>query len=660
MKKNKYGRVALGVLGASLLLATGACTDDHFDVLPATESAQNTIWQNVEANPELSKFADLLKRVRVMRTDKDSRATQTFAELLNQPQTLTVFAPQNENFDTAAVRRDIAEMQELYNMANDPANSESLRANYRKEAMEKEYNIGNQFAKNHIARFNYESNRNEQTLRMLNGKLCSYNASAGTFNGRELVKDFANVPSSNGTMHVINGQSTYAYNIFDYFSLDSNNMSSIYEVLNDSTIDTEEFSPELSTPGSMNEDGDMVYVDSIYINSNKILNSSGALIKNEDSLYVAVAPTDAVWTEAYAMMQDLFSYGTAYNTDYSRNNGVAKPFATIGKKVEADSLRDVNASIRLISTMFFSPADFKKEINRNDSAAVISHIENADSLISTNGVIYYNKNKGGKNPMFNGVSPVKVSNGYVYPLVENTIDPYYSYIYEQRKDMVYLYHVGATSAVRDGSGQEVYLQEGVNWNQYSESTLPGDDEVAPPAEGDGEEDDPVEQGNPTGVKGKPSTTSYSYRYFECEGRAKMIVQIPLTGLLKAKYRIRAEMLPNRVNYDNAWTDDDGNEIVDQVCVFDAIVMNDELRKLEENKKITVDPNEIKWYTLIDEVEIDKCYNNLPAGVESFPLLQLEIPISSAYRPNKYRNMKYGLSISRIIVEPVRESEEVTE
>ena len=43
------------------------------------------------------------------------------------------------------------------------------------EANLAEYNLGVQFAQNHIARFNYEGATGEQQVRLLNGKLCTYN-----------------------------------------------------------------------------------------------------------------------------------------------------------------------------------------------------------------------------------------------------------------------------------------------------------------------------------------------------------------------------------------------------------------------------------------------------------------------------------------------------
>lgn len=87
-------------MGATMLLGLASCSDDHFDIKNGTASANNTIWQNLQANPD--KFSDvssILQKVRVYKSLEDKKRTLTYAELLNQPQTLTFWAPVNGSFD---------------------------------------------------------------------------------------------------------------------------------------------------------------------------------------------------------------------------------------------------------------------------------------------------------------------------------------------------------------------------------------------------------------------------------------------------------------------------------------------------------------------------------------------------------------------------------
>ena len=88
-----------------MLLGVCACTDDHFDVVNNPVMGGNqTIWQNIKGNPELSEFANLLQRTRVMKNEDDRNATQSFASLLDQPQSFTVWAPLNGTFDATKAK----------------------------------------------------------------------------------------------------------------------------------------------------------------------------------------------------------------------------------------------------------------------------------------------------------------------------------------------------------------------------------------------------------------------------------------------------------------------------------------------------------------------------------------------------------------------------
>ena len=65
--------------------------------------------------------------------------------------------------------------------------------------------------------------------------------------------------------------------------------------------------------------------------------------------------------------------------------------------------------------------------------------------------------------------------------------------------------------------------------------------------------------------------------------------------------------------------------------------------------IEVDENEIKTYVLWAEVEFQRSYVGLPAGVDSFPYLVLRMPTNL-----QQSNNVNGLSVSRIIIEPIHE------
>lgn len=74
MKRNTIKKVMGGILGATALFGLSACSDDHFDIKPGNPSAANTLWQNIEANPQLDSLAMILKRVKVYTKEYDSNA----------------------------------------------------------------------------------------------------------------------------------------------------------------------------------------------------------------------------------------------------------------------------------------------------------------------------------------------------------------------------------------------------------------------------------------------------------------------------------------------------------------------------------------------------------------------------------------------------------
>ena len=269
-----------GFWGVAALFGVTACSDDHFDIQTAGPVGSKTIWQNIEEQPQLDSLAMILSRTVVMKDENDQKSVLTYAELLNQSQSFTVFAPLNGTYNAKQYIDLLNEADNLMASGTEEGKAQALALRY---------TVSNQFAGNHIARFNYESNQRAQDVRMLNSKLCEFNAGDKLFNGVSLSSDEYN--ASNGTMHVLNGQSPFRNNIYDFMENDSR-FSDIYAYLSDPLIETREFSESQSTQGAMNENGEMIYVDSVYVTHNEVLDYCGALISNEDSLYIAMIPTN--------------------------------------------------------------------------------------------------------------------------------------------------------------------------------------------------------------------------------------------------------------------------------------------------------------------------------------------------------------------------------
>ena len=90
-----------GAWAIGALVLFSACADDHFDV-KRWGAGDKTLWESVESNPQLTDFAALLKRTKVMKSKDDRTATLTAAELLAQNQSFTMWAPLNGTFNPKA------------------------------------------------------------------------------------------------------------------------------------------------------------------------------------------------------------------------------------------------------------------------------------------------------------------------------------------------------------------------------------------------------------------------------------------------------------------------------------------------------------------------------------------------------------------------------
>ena len=170
-----------GMLSAMFALGFAACSDDnHFDVVVNSESETMTLWQNIQKDSLLSDFAYILENTSFLKDKldihKDSATRKmTYAEFLNTPQLLTVWAPVNGTFGDEW-KAKLQEIKALY--ATDPA-----------AATAQEFKFAEHYIRQHIARFNFESSSEVQQIRLLNSKIVNYTAGEGMFDGVAYVDE---------------------------------------------------------------------------------------------------------------------------------------------------------------------------------------------------------------------------------------------------------------------------------------------------------------------------------------------------------------------------------------------------------------------------------------------------------------------------------------
>lgn len=601
MKSIYQNTVKAGLLGAAVLLGFTACTDDHFDIQPSTVSGSNTIWQNVEANADLDSVAMILRRCKVMKSQTDKSAKQTYAELLATSQQLTAWLPKNGTFNAKQY------LDELDSAA-------VLRAKDEMAGTRAEYDVANRFARNHIARFNYESNMGEQRIALMNSKIVNYNAGEGTFNGVKLDAANANILSSNGMLHVLDGESQFAYNIFERLQVDSR-FAKIYGDIDKYNVYT--FSSSSSTQGSMNHNGSMEYVDSVWTRTNSLMTDARlTYLTDEDSLYVSVIPTDAAYEAARQKIHGLFKYAKNYNYawDASKRDWTNK--GTNALKFNTDSLTTYNVTSRILSASSFSVGyNSEGPVTTSNPQAFLNHVLTADSLNSNARLVIYNKDKGNVNPIFDGQTAddaIKASNGYIFAVDNYNYDPSYSFI--QKMNI----NGHNTSQVTGSTSEQAQYVTLNNENQNAEVNV-----------------------DALGVDN-------FYYYFPVSGNSQLNIDFKLNNVLSTKYKISIVLLPNRVNINNIRTEDDGT-IIEEKPVFDVQIRDDKGSVIGKAvKNVSVDQDKVEKKVLWEAFEFPYAYYGLPSGYESFPVLR----ISMSYAQQRKGKCK-ALSIAKVILEPVR-------
>lgn len=637
MKTFNIHKIFRGLLCAALLTSAVACTDDHFDINDGGNvSATRTIWQNIQAEPQLSDLAALLQRVPVIKSVSDKKSSVLYSTLLDQPQTFTFWAPVNGSYD-ADYYNDLLDQAE--EIADD-----SLRAVAK-------YRVAYQFFMNHMARFNYESNPGDQEVFLLNTKKARYNSSAATFNDIPLLAGYENIPSSNGTLHILDGFSPFYKNMHENITEDYQH---IWDVLYLKDADgvyvyqQNSLDRNLSVEGAMDNKGNMVYVDSVWSSSNTLLNTTSTRghLSDEDSTYVAVVPaTEEAWQTVMNKVLPLFKYGSLYWTKWDDELGRFTKEAnglTVSSEM-ADSLAKDRAFRRIFQAMYISPSacGFNTE-EPIDETELINYVINADTLRTTTNLVYRNPNKGGVNPMFEGKQPRKLSNGYVFELDKADIDP--CYLWAPRIDFSGGANVLKTVNCEASHGEYVYLNESDR--------------------------------NPD-VTGYLQDDSYQ-RFKVSSGQMQIYIKIP--DVLSTSYCVKLVMAPNytRMADVDKWDEtpvideETGEPVIDEetgepvmektpakvVSKFVADVYYDTHRMTQQNDPqnrvnsaavtVEVPQDEISEVVLFEKLTFNKCYYMLPTEDDSAPYIVITLSTRNQQNNNN------ALNIVRVILEPLPE------
>ena len=307
------------MLSAGLMLAAASCTDySDYNKVPSAgdlPSANNTLWENISSDQQLTKFTALANKC-------------NFSATLNSPRFYTVWAPTDDAISDADYNRL---------MASDSAT------------------IVKQFMQQHMTEYNYPVSAalDSTTIISLNAKHHAFTKNA--FDG--FSYGAVNIPSSNGVMHKIGGLSEFRNNLYENID-ELDGCDAIKQYIQ--KYDEYYLDVSASVIGPL-RDGKQTYLDSVMKKRNNVIRDiMRADLEDEDSTYCMLVPDDKAWTAAYKTVNPCYKYIPKLDyMDLSLKTSVASSTtATTAKAAtaaEADSeLQDSLTCFNLVRNLVFS------------------------------------------------------------------------------------------------------------------------------------------------------------------------------------------------------------------------------------------------------------------------------------------------------------------
>lgn len=356
-------RLLGSLLLTPLLLTTASCSDwdDHYDAdTQLLDSQKGSLWENISKKGELSQFASLLQQT-------------GYGDVLNQPQTYTVWAPANNSFDY-----------------------ESLRSTNQERLVR-------EFVENHIARNLYPASGNvDQKVLMLNDKMMHFQG-AGSYHIQDVNVSQANVSAGNGTLHVLQSQIPFLPNIYESLNNETypiDSISDFYHKYDISVLNTAK-----SVPGPT-KNGEITYLDSIIEKDNSLYYQFNAYINREDSNYTMLLPTNEAWLKAKNAVSQYYNYVESFDVNDSVAS-MSKGHITRAR-INAEYLRD-----SLVQHFLLDNLTYNNNIYDNTGLKTLQAGETlqCDSLTSTTFAKLYSTDAAA---LFQDAQRVDKSNGAVW------------------------------------------------------------------------------------------------------------------------------------------------------------------------------------------------------------------------------------------------------
>lgn len=355
MKAKQYMGLMMMAAG---MLTTASCSDfDDYNTAPvdATASANQTLWQNIAQNSELSDFAALVEKA-------------GFAPALQSSHYYTVWAPKNGTYDAAAL------MQK--------GNETILR----------------EFVKNHIADYSHAvSGEKGERIHMLNAKSYDF-VGSGSYTFGEVPVAQTNLPSTNGILHTLDGMAVFYPNLYEYLDV-AENIDSLRNYIK--AYETSVLDVAKSVVGPT-VNGKQTYIDSVMITDNSMTRSMRAYIEREDSSYTMMLPTNEAWVAAYNRIKPYFNYIATTKAQDIKSATSATAAPELSVTVDAAYMADSLAKRFIASNLVF-----------NNNLAYNRWVENpqevrTDTIFTTGNTFLANPDEY----LASTVNKVRMSNGF--------------------------------------------------------------------------------------------------------------------------------------------------------------------------------------------------------------------------------------------------------
>ena len=321
------------MMAAGMLAATSCSDFSDYNETPVdvVASGNQSLWENISKDGQLTEFASLLQRV-------------GFDTKLSESRAYTVWAPADGTFN-------VNEFSQM---------NDSL--------------LLQQFVKSHVAEYTHgATGMISERVHTLNNKSFLFEGD-GSYTFDNIAVTRPNQPSSNGVMHVIGGAARFYPNLIEYLNMGEgfDNLRDYIMHYNDTTLSDE------SVKGPM-VNGVQTYLDSVLVVNNSLINRLRAQIENEDSSYTFVIPTDEAYQKMYNRVKPLFNFITQTKVQDLTNdkfNSASSTLTRTSPKIDAAQLADSLTRFSIVRDLIYSNNDLYNQW-------VVGRGENTDTLRST-------------------------------------------------------------------------------------------------------------------------------------------------------------------------------------------------------------------------------------------------------------------------------------